>query len=320
MTRSGRGPTEREAQPSGPTERERPGPVRYLLHGLSIEYPQPVAELRGTEAEGEADLRVGFVPRRQAAPTRAWERWPDGQVWPSCSSAVINGATWLRFHGFADVEVTSSRLGVRARCAHLVARRLLHERVVPMLAVDRGAFSVHGCAFGDERRGALVLGPSRAGKSTLTALAASVGAVVAGDDCITLAVLAGGVTAHRSVPSLRIGTTVADELGIAGSQATGDRLTVRVEACGGRLRPTLPIDRLFVLGDPHPGEGFRLERATVGEVLPDLARQTRAGLSPWSAPDFLDRAASLLGLLELGRLRCPRGVRQLRAALVHGLP
>ena len=152
-------------------------------------------------------------PRAQAAlavaPFNEWDRDEQGGgVWLSFHR--LEGGFLLRFPDLADFLITED--GAAATCWPVpgtdaaTLEHLFLNQVVPMMQSAGGRLVFHGGAVeaGPDRLAVAFLGPSRRGKSTLTASFAQAGGRFLTDDMLVLVPGAKGVMAEPGHPSVRM--------------------------------------------------------------------------------------------------------------------
>jgi hypothetical protein len=281
----------------------------FRLEAVEDTSPGTVAEVT-LSAVGEAELaRAWSGP---AAP-RAWRgRLRDGaelRIERGRSDDLLFGyGEHARFHldpARGELRCLGSELEGAA------TQRVLLTRVLPLVAVARGAEALHAAAVETDAGAVAVAGPSGAGKSTLVAELVRRGAALLADDVLVLRRAPGGVRAYPSSPHLsldepagQLGAALA-ELGgkcwitVAGAARRPARLAAVVLLERGGERPLevreLPPSPLplapYMLGLPDD-EGREGERFALYSDLAAGARVLRLSAGEG------DRPAAIAAALE----------------------
>ena len=310
----------RPARPS-PTATWPDVGVRYQIHGTVLEYEEAVPELAGAEVGAEPDLVVSWAePRDRSAPTRGWTvltRDNDGR--PIARTCATDEGSWLRYPGIADACFGDRTVRVRARAGRAYVRRLVHELLVPMWAVDQGRLAVHACAFGDDDGVTLAVGPSGAGKSTLAAAAAKAGRAVLSDDCVIVDLDGERPVALAGLPYVRIEPEVAADLGAPGRwRSRDDKVLLPIRDLGGRQPRRAPVARLAILRSDDRVDSVLAEPLSPVDALATIGAQTFDGIEPASATRQFDAWTTLLARTDVVLLTAPHGTSGLMAALERG--
>ncbi|MEG3146961.1 hypothetical protein U1839_20105 [Sphingomonas sp. RT2P30] len=157
---------------------------RYRFGGLAIDSTIALAGARRVDHIGEGhhlDLlfHQGSAPRADR----------DVFTWTGRYSLKLGriGDAWhfsSRFDGTFIIDPAISRLDVYAgdEAPTPAAIDVLTRRILPRLAIETGALTVHGAALIRDGGAILLFGESGAGKSTLTAALAQAGWSIASDD------------------------------------------------------------------------------------------------------------------------------------------
>lgn len=270
----------------------------------------------GTSGAPGADLRVGpvapvVVPEGPALEARAtggvvWRRhWEDGP------RLVID------FVGVAIVDITAGVATFDRGLPGEVEEHLLLDHILPLVLAQSGALVVHGGVISWDGVGAVLLGSSGDGKSTLTAFAWQHGWVVGGDDG---AVLTSGPppSAEPTYPTVRLTNESASLLGIdtdAGSPVAG-----KIRLADDHLHPfsgapvPLGVIAIVVPGDERDTarfdlvEGVEAHAQLFGSTFHADLRTRRL------LPRIVDDLGQIIDATSVGRLVVPRGRAGLEAA------
>lgn len=273
------------------------GPKARTLHRFGpcvvcTPLPLPCLPPSGGQDPGEVIL-IDLLAKGAPADSAWVHHWRDrGQT--TLSLARLGAAYWLRAPGIADflLQMESSEVGIAADSGtdDATLEHLLVDQVLPRLLAHRGHLLVHGSALRINGRGALFIGPSGRGKSTLAGLLQARGHAVLSDDCILLEPDGDGFRALPTYPSLRL---YPDSLA-ALFPDTPDTSSVAAYSEKRRL-PTntpeepaldMPVDALYLLGDPaQSGDAIRITSLRPAEACEALLRHS-------FRLDLADRAAN----------------------------
>src|SRR5690606_19444533 len=129
---------------------------------------------------------------------------------------------------------------------------MLVDQVLPRLLAQLGHLLVHGSALRIDGRGALFIGPSGRGKSTLAGLMQRQGHTVLSDDCILLVADGERFQALPTYPSLRLNIDslaalfpVSPDTVSVAAYSEKRRLPMTTP---GNLVDGMPVDALYLLG------------------------------------------------------------------------
>jgi hypothetical protein len=237
-------------------------------------------------------------PLRAALTVELWDASGAATPAPTGSTETVGGRTWT-----VDGGLVSSSPGDRfvsywrehslmwldrdsgsiVGCVEAADGLTLHERskplpmLLPLWYRDRGVQIVHAGLVARQGRGALVAGPTGAGKSTLTLACLCAGLESLGDDHVGLEAVDGAFVGHSLYGTTRLGTPqlrLFPELlpgAVRDHREPGEKeLIVLARVLPGRLRSSVTADVLVLprLGD---GAGPPTERASRGEALRRVA-------------------------------------------------
>lgn len=263
-----------------PVHDSRRPQYRYRLCGRVFQSAIELPELEPASG-GETDLELCLAAAgAQVDATGNWfrcERLDDGSPWLS-RRRTADGFV-LRFHGLADISVTSD--GARILCRPLpglppsTLRHLALDVVAPLALTLAGLAVVHAGAVASPEGAVVFVGPTGSGKSTLTAALAASGWPVVADDALAIEAGPAAPVCLPGYPGLRLWPDSLEAL-------CGDRVEIAVPVAhysskkrfslraDGRLycdRPT-PLRQLYLLGNAE-GEGWvpRITQASRREGL-----------------------------------------------------
>ncbi len=205
---------------------KRPGPHGkgqrdYCIGGLKVRSRRRLPGL--PEASfGECDLEVlwsdeSFVSRKTGS---GLVPHPGGRLLYEVASAGIRVA----FEDHLDVEYMPGAGKVRVwspRRSSLYLSHQIADSVIPLVLSINGRLVFHGAGLMTARGCVAVLGPSMAGKSTLTAHWASKGGEFVSDDWFALDLTSDLVSVSPSHPSIRLREASVALVEIPGDRADG---------------------------------------------------------------------------------------------------
>jgi len=262
------------------------GPAGDVRHFLREYGPRRVEVPEGSEPS----LRVEF---EAAASDGGHRQWSDGH----------KSVRWrVRLAGPAGPAVVGLELrGVPRSFARSLVQGYVVEPLASVLAAERGSVLLPAAGIVDGRGLHVLIGRSRAGKSTLAARSIVRGGQILGDD----KVIAGASNAWRPFPRrLRFYPDIRETAPDvwrrlpAGTRAmlVGRRLLER--GTGGRIRPSLAVDAAVVGGafDAAPRRAVRivlLERGAGAERV-DVAMSGVAEAVAWSQAILEEQRARLV--------------------------
>jgi hypothetical protein len=195
-------------------------------------------------------------------------------------------------------------------------QHLLLDHVLPLVLASRGAVVLHGAVISRSGAGAVLIGATGAGKSTLTAFAWQRGWTVGGDDgAVVLDTVPPTVEATYS--TVRLTPTSADLLAIDRTATSPVVGKMRIEDADGSFSGA-PVElRLIATITPAPsGEAASLRTLDGVDAHVDLFRSTfHAALTGGGLLEgAVDRLGAIVDRTTVARLTVPRGVEGLVAA------
>ena len=187
-----------------------PSPVfLYKYFDFVVSSGIPLPELTLTKGESPryqirvSSDQVGWLDRNDWD----WEwRVPTGEIFLSVASE--GDRVHLRFPDVLDVEFRLHEGLIELFPADEVLdatiRHLVLDHVLPRLVSHQGRLVLHAAGVADADRAILFLGPTGAGKSTLTASFLEEGLGLLTDDCVLLQPSEDGLWAMAAYPGLRL--------------------------------------------------------------------------------------------------------------------
>ena len=248
-----------------------------------------------------------------------------GEVWRRLW--VLPDRLVIKYENVAIVEVHDGdgRVVFDRPLAPDMEQHLLLDHVLPLALARRGEVVLHGAVVSLGDRAAVLVGPTGAGKSTLTAFLWQQGWTVGGDDGAVLR-LGPPATAEATYPTVRLTPEAADLLDIVpeeGSEVVGKR-RLRGRGTEAFRQRAFPLSLVLVL-DPVDGQ-------QTAALTPLRGAQAHAALFSSTfhldigRRDLLDavvdRLAHLTEVVTVGRITVPRGLAGLAAVealLRHGV-
>ncbi len=195
-------------------------------------------------------------------------------------------------------------------------QHLLLDHVLPLVLARRGHVVLHGAVVSRGSRAAVLLGPTGAGKSTLTAYAWRQGWTVGGDDGAVVS-LGTPVTVEPTYATVRLTLESIDLLGItpeAGSEVVGKR---RVQGYGAEAFQQGPVELALIAVLQPTSEaqaGFvRLRGVEAHAALFSSTFHLDLRARPFLR-DTMNRLAEVAAAVVVGRLSVPRGAAGLARA------
>jgi len=271
--------------------------------------------LRIAQRHAPNDVAVGDLRVGPLAPVAL----PEG---PALEAQSSDGTVWRRhwedglrliidFVDVARAEVDGAGLVTFDRAIPAeVEEHLLLDHVLPLVLAQRGALVVHGGVISWRGTGAVLLGSSGHGKSTLTAFAWQRGWMVGGDDG---AVLASGrpPTAEPTYPTVRLTTDSAALLGI--DVDTGSPVAGKIRLADDRVRPLcatpVPVGVIAIVTPGDAGDTARFDPVAGAEAHAELFGSTfHADLRTRRLlPQIVDDLGQIIDSTLVGRLVVPWG-------------
>ncbi|MDA1305768.1 MAG: hypothetical protein O2917_00725 [Acidobacteria bacterium] len=153
-----------------------------------------------------------------------------------------------------DAAATTVRVMPAPNVPDVTARHLLLNQVLPLMLSHRGRLVLHAGAVATEDGVVGFVGATGAGKSTLVAACAALGAAVVADDSLVLERRSQGWVAIPAYPSIRLWPDAFAQLeipdGVPSAHYT-EKLRVDPATLGWRsATEPLPLARLVLLDDP----------------------------------------------------------------------
>lgn len=265
--------------------------------------------------EGLRVAPVGGVKRpigsgldsRRADDLAVWRR-----LWPEPDRLVVEyvGVTWV------EVDDRTGHVVFDTRLDDEMEQHLLFDHVLPLVLARRGRLVLHGGVVARDGAGAVLVGPTGAGKSTLAAHLWSRGWAVGGDDGAVVG-LGANLAVEPTYATVRITSDAAALLGLPTADASpvvgkrrllDEQRPFRQDAVA--LRAVAFVEPVPVTGRPsfRPfAPGVALARLLGSAFHPhELASQQMA--------TTMQQLAVLVEGAVVGALAVPRGVAGLRAA------
>lgn len=273
---------------------------------------------RGADAPVEPPaLRVGAIAAVSPPDSEPVEaRRTDDVVWRR--HWLEENRLVIEFVDLATVEVDKTgTVTFDRRLQGEMEQHLLFDHILPLVLARNGALVVHGGVISRDGKAIVLLGASRAGKSTLTAFAWQQAWTVGGDD---------GAVLYASDPpmveptyaTLRLTPVMAKLLGIHPDASSSVAGKLRVAPDGDRpFRQDLVELRLIVNLEPAgPREASEFKRLAPADAHARLFGSTfHAELLRRSLlAANVERLASIVETTTVGRLTVPRGIDGLAAA------
>ena len=270
---------------------------------------------RGATGPAAPSLRVGRVRAVHPPPSSPVEvRRSDDHVWRR--HWLDGDRLVIDFVDVALVEVDGDTVTFDRSLAAEMEEHLLLDHVLPLVLARDGRLVVHGGVISCGGRGAVLVGATGAGKSTLTAFAWQRGWTVGGDD--------GTVLSPRDPPmaeptyaTLRLTPASADLLGVDPSTCSGVVGKMRVHGQGRHAFHQGPVPlRAIAIIEPVTTGPARFEPLPGAEAHARLFGSTfHAELSRAERlPATLEGLAAIVETTTVGLLRVPRGLDGLASA------
>ena len=235
--------------------------LRYAGRTLLSALPLPSLPRAPTSAAAPASLHIAApIPVTKLQPRSDWlHEWRDGSggICLQLAALQLPECYLLRTPGLCDFRIDCARGTVEIE--HTPAtdsdtlEHLLIDQVLPRLLAQQGSLVAHAGCIRIHRRGALFMGQTGWGKSTLTALLQRHGHVPISDDCAVLDIHDQQVLATATYPSLRL----FDDSIRAGFDRVPDATPVASYTGKRRIRldapPTdqpTPVSAIYLLNNP----------------------------------------------------------------------
>lgn len=308
-------PEESATSPPAVLASPTPALESVVLCASGLRVAQRQAELPLPRARG---LRVGPVaPVSFPDSTPLTAQRSDGVVWRRHWSEVDRLV--IEFIHLAVVEVDDSN-GLVTFDRLLPAemeQHLLFDHVLPLVLARRGALVLHGGVISRAGKGAVLVGATGAGKSTVTAFAWQQGWTVGGDDGAVLHAT-DPPTVEPTYATVRLTPDSADLLGMDPSKSAAVIGKMRIAGEGSQAFSQEVVElRVIAIIEPagageearfEPLDGIDAHARLFGATFHSDLSQDRL------LPAVLDRLASIVETSAVGRLTVPRGLEGLTAA------
>jgi hypothetical protein len=270
---------------------------------------------RGATGSGRPSLRVGSVGTvRPPSSSPVEARRSDDHVWRR--HWLDGDRLVVDFVDVALVEVDGDRVTFDRHLAPEMEQHLLLDHVLPLVLARNGRLVVHGGVISRDRKGAVLVGATGAGKSTLTAFAWQRGWTVGSDDGAVL-FTTDPPTAEPTYATLRLTPTSADLLGIDRATCSEVVGKVRVDGRDNHAFHLGAVElRVIAIVEPVRAGEASFEPLVGVEAHARLFGSTfHAELSRTNLlPATLDELASIVETTTVGRLLVPRGLDGLASA------
>jgi hypothetical protein len=257
---------------------------------------------------------VGVAPVRPPDTAPVEVRRSDDHVWRR--HWLDRDRLVIDFVDVAMVEVGGSTVVFDRELPDDMEQHLLFDHVLPLVLARDGRLVLHGGVVSRGARGAVLVGATGAGKSTLTAYAWQQGWTVGGDDGSVL-FTTDPPTVEPTYATLRLTPASADLLGIDLSTSSSVVGKMRIAGTGRQAFHQGAVElRLIAVIEPVDGDGASFEPIRGIEAHARLFGSTfHADLSAdHLLPAMLEQLATVVETTTVGRLAVPRGVAGLAAA------
>jgi hypothetical protein len=270
---------------------------------------------RGATGPAVPALRVGSVGTVRPPPSAPVEvRRNDDHVWRR--HWLDGDRLVIDFVDVAFVEVDRDTVTFDRSLAPEMEEHLLLDHVLPLVLARDGQLVVHGGVIGRGGQGAVLVGATGAGKSTLTAFAWQRGWTVGGDDGAVL-FTTDPPTAEPTYATLRLTPATTDLLGIDPAVCSEVVGKVRVHGHGREAFHQGPVElRAIAIIEPVAAGEARFEPLAGADAHARLFGSTfHAELSRNDRlPATLEGLAAIVETTTVGLLLVPRGLDGLASA------
>lgn len=253
------------ASAPAPMGKQKPAMFRYNFGGLHLCSDIALPDLvdAGADTAALPALTLTAVAGSAIEPDKVWYRWQQGYR----LEIGERGPHWLfrsKFPGqfVVDRDGAALRMITPDLPPPAAAIEVLQRRVLPRVAMLRGAIMVHAASLAHAGRGIMLIGRSGAGKSTLCgSLALQPDWQMLGDDAALLwhpdaPMLGGGAKAVCLWPESQQGLQLDATAGEALASATGKR---RAPIVGADPPALVPLAAMIFLERGGAGFAPRLE-------------------------------------------------------------
>jgi len=190
----------------------------YTFADLHLLSSRPLPELvpARAPAEARADIvRVDWTPRAASVGAEWFHQWGDDDVWARFGETAEGYVVEFPETGTFVIARDGRRIDaqVRPRAPMVTARHLLLNQVLPLVLSRLRPLVLHAGAVATDGAVVAFVGPTGAGKSTLVAACARLGAEVMADDSLVVYPESGGWRAIPSYPAVRLWESAMDHVG-----------------------------------------------------------------------------------------------------------
>jgi len=233
-------------------------------------------------------------------------------------------AAIMRHEQAVDFHISPGRDQIDIFATEAIAsstvRHYLLDQVLPRLLESRGHFVLHASGVKTDRGGILFLGQSGAGKSSLAAHMAGLGAQLLGDDCFVIDPTGSEVQATTTYPSLRLLPDSVDTLlnsdQITLSEVAEHRPKQRVNQSVHQPPMPCPVKAIFVIDlADHSGSGEIRPVQARHAILQLVSNSFRFHADAAAARRSLHAAEQILERVAVYDLRYERNYEQLDAVV-----
>jgi hypothetical protein len=274
-----------------------------------------VAQRGAPPGSREPSLRVGGVATVRPPDSPPVEvRRSDNHVWRR--HWLDDDRLVIEFVDLALVEVDGATVVFDRDLPDEMEQHLLFDHVLPLVLARDGRLVLHGGVVSRGGRGAVLVGATGAGKSTLTAFAWQQGWTVGGDDGSVL-FTTDPPTVEPTYATLRLTPTSADLLGIDPATSSAVVGKMRIAGHGRQAFHQRAVElRLIAIIEPVGDAEASFEPLGAINAHARLFGSTfHADLSRTNLlPAMLDELATIVETTTVGRLTVPRGLAGLTSA------
>lgn len=235
---------------------------RYRFADAVISSSDPLPELLPAESEDHPDapeITIAWTPQHEPSTVDWYHQWDDGRagaIW--ARFGVVNGGYLVEFPDVARFHISgdAAHVGVTPvpDTPAVSVRHLLLNQVLPLVLSRRRPMVLHAGAVSINEEVVAFVGPTGAGKSTLVAACAALGAAVVADDSVVLHRAGQVWSAVPSYPALRLWAPSFGEVGWEDTWAEPaahytDKRKVLPQTAGWRFASApVPLRRMVLLG------------------------------------------------------------------------
>lgn len=274
-----------------------------------------VAQRGAPAGAREPSLRVaGVAPVRPPESSPVEVRRSDNHVWRR--HWLAGDRLVIEFVDLALVEVDGATVVFDRELPDEMEQHLLFDHVLPLVLARDGRLVLHGGVVSRGGRGAVLVGATGAGKSTLTAYAWQQGWTVGGDDGSVL-LPTEPPTVEPTYATLRLTPASAGMLGIDPATSSAVVGKMRIAGNGRQAFHQGAVELgLIAIIEPVDDDEASFERLNGIDAHARLFGSTfHADLSRTNLlPAMLDQLATIVETTTVGRLAVPRGLAGLASA------